>query len=244
LIAENQEDTDEYVYENNFIDVNIVNCKVRASSCGQCLEKQLIDLGCGWCRTTNSCSLKKDCPSMSRQLVTASSVSLAAYQSNWMHDLSGIGSNGYCSDPKVFEMSPKCGPKLGGGTQLVLNGENLGHTPFDVKVKMKSLTGFLRLNSQSGYSNNENEIECSLVNDKYVKSSRIVCKTRPILSANKHDSYSFSVYVHTNTLYSASVYSSFNQSNQFVYKFVVRIDSFANFLKFYLFITTNLRGIS
>lgn len=204
-LFDNDDSTQDYIYENNFIELNVINCKVKASSCGKCLDKQLIDLGCGWCRSTQKCTLKKDCPN----------VPFSYHSSNWMNDTNGSILNGYCSDPKVLDMQPKCGPKMGANTEIILNGENLGHSPFDVKVKMKLLS------SSALDSATSNEMDCGLVKEKYQRSSRIVCRTKPITSANKLDIHAFSVYVHTNTLNSASIYSSFNQTNQFIYRYIM-----------------------
>ena len=84
---------EESLQQENFIEIDIINCKVKASSCGQCMDKQLIDLGCGWCRSNSKCSMKKDC------------------SNDWINDLNNTDGNSYCSNPVINELRPTCGPK-------------------------------------------------------------------------------------------------------------------------------------
>jgi hypothetical protein len=140
--------------EENFIEINVVNCRVKAASCGQCMDKQLIDLGCGWCRTDSKCSMRKDCSSL-----------------NWINDLNNTDGNSYCSDPFITELRPACGPKQNAGTEIILTGQNLGLTSSDINVKMKSMTTNL-------------DQECEIIKDSYVKASKIVCRTKPVYGSS------------------------------------------------------------
>ena len=114
---------DDLLNKKDFIRVDILNCDMKASSCGACMEKELIDLGCGWCRSSSTCSMKKDCGA------------------DWISQLGLSGGiNSYCADPSVEVMSPRCGPAQSGGTQLILTGTNLGFTHNDVKVRLRPST--------------------------------------------------------------------------------------------------------
>lgn len=205
--GEDGEQDEESASEKSFVEISVINCKVKASSCGKCMDKQLIDLGCGWCRSTSKCTMRKDCP--------------ASSLNSWMNELSGS----YCANPTVQEMRPMCGPKVSGGTQLVLAGENLGNSAQDVRVKMKSVAANLNKKFSFGsYNVMEEDLDCQVVPEFYVKSTRIVCRTKPIATkSDKNGVNEFSVYVQTNTNSPNSIYSSFNQSNQFIFKYVVSI---------------------
>ena len=167
----------------------------------------MIDLGCGWCHSTSKCSMRKDCP-------TTSGVET---KPNWMSDLTGP--NSYCSNPTVHSMTPTCGPRDGAGTRLELNGQNLGYSPRDIRVKMKPI-----LSSTSTSSNYmvRQDLDCDILAEFYLKAKRIVCKTQPILfEKSVYDvDEKYSIYVQTNVNYPLGVYSSLNNSNQFVYDYV------------------------
>lgn len=123
IISQDQENSQEN-RSSDFIEISVINCKVKASSCGKCLDAQLIALGCGWCKTNSKCTMEKDCP-----------VSIMDGRPGWMNGRNELGA--YCSHPRVVDMQPKCGPKLSAGTRIVLNGENLGSMVKDVQVRMK-----------------------------------------------------------------------------------------------------------
>jgi hypothetical protein len=187
---------------NSFIEINIINCKVKAASCGQCMHPQLISLGCGWCKTNNKCTMKKDCPQ-------------ATFQA-WLNDLSESNPGSYCSDPRITEMLPKCGPMPAhGGSQITLHGENLGRTVKDIRVKMKPVNQRIGLNEYPA------DLDCELVDSLYVKASRIVCKTRSSGPLDAKNTTEYSVYVETNINSLSPVYSSYNSSNQFIFTHVV-----------------------
>ena len=171
------------------------------------MEKQLIDLGCGWCRTNSKCTMSKDCTQSSR--------------SDWMHQLSGTDS--YCADPVLLSMRPTCGPKINGGTRLELIGQNLGHSTTDIRVKMKPLNVNRKFGTSIPYMV-KNDLDCTIIDDLYAKATKIVCLTKNVSSpvaTNSNADEKFSVYVQTNTLYPLGPYSSFNASNQFVFNYVV-----------------------
>ena len=165
----------------------------------------MIDLGCGWCHSTSKCSMRKDCP-------TTSGVET---KPNWMSDLTGP--NSYCSNPTVHSMTPKCGPRDGAGTRLELNGQNLGYSPRDIRVKMKPIPS----STSSNYMVRQ-DLDCDILGEFYLKAKRIVCKTQPILfDKSVYDvDEKYSIYVQTNVNYPLGVYSSLNNSNQFVYDYV------------------------
>ena len=179
------------------------------------MEKQLIDLGCGWCRVTSKCSMSKDCPPATTTANTF--LSIDHTRTNWMSELTGP--NSYCSNPLVTNMMPKCGPKLGAGTLIELTGQNLGYSTRDIRVKMKSLT------STTNYMI-RNDLDCDILDEFYLKATRILCKTRPLLfdalasHAQINDEEKYSVYVQTNVNYPLGLYTSLNQSNQFIFDYV------------------------
>jgi hypothetical protein len=189
---------------NSFIEINIVNCKVKAASCGQCMDPQLISLGCGWCKTNKKCTMKKDCPQVGN------------FQA-WLNDLSESNPSSYCSDPRLTEMLPKCGPlPVHDGSQITLHGENLGRTTKDIRVRMKPV------NAKIDFSNElyPADLDCELVDALYVKASRIVCRTRSSGALDSRNATEYSVYVETNVNSLAPVYSSYNQSTPFVFTYV------------------------
>jgi hypothetical protein len=204
----NLQKTDTELKNDGFIEINVINCKVKASSCGKCLEQQIVDLGCGWCQTISKCTLRKDCPASSFN------------QIHWVNDV-----DSYCPNPAISRMTPKCGPKSNAGTRIILEGENLGNTKGDIRVKMKPI------NSRT----QNDDLNCQIV--EYTKSAKISCETKPIANTSENFNEEFSVYVETNILNPSKMHSSFNQSNQFIYKYVVSIEihflsSFSSFFHF------------
>ena len=194
----------------DLVELSVINCQVKASSCGECMSKQLLDLGCGWCAGTfeSKCSMRKDC------------------RAKWINDFE----NDYCSGPLITHITPKCGPKQNAGTQLTITGHNLGKSSHDVKVMLKPMYA-------SSFSSGHlvDDIDCIIVSEMYARANRIVCRTRPIVTSPKASSLilktqdEFSVYVLTNTRNPTSVYSSFNTSSHYVFKYIVS----AFYLKFY-----------
>lgn len=160
---------------------------MKASSCGECMEEELVKLGCGWCKSSKSCSMEKDCVS------------------NWMNDLT----NNYCADPTITLMSPICGPRQNAGTQLIIKGQNLGVSPSEISVKFKSIN-----------SNAHHDLECPLIDDLYVKSSKVVCRTKPIKQLTQSQADRYLVYVQTNKNNPQAIYSSLNDSQKFFYEFI------------------------
>lgn len=187
--------------ENNFLQINILNCELKASSCGKCLDKELIDLGCGWCKTLSKCTMKKDCKTKNFN--------------DWMNNL--MSQTIFCSHPKITQMAPNCGPRIKAGTLLTLTGENLGNNVENVAVKMKPVKS-----SSSSNSLNE-DIDCKVIRESFNPSSQIACRTDPLNydSSNQNDAIEYSVYVITNNRSGEADYSSFDQSNQFIFKYAV-----------------------
>ena len=194
---------------SSFVEINIVNCMVKAASCGQCMDQQLIALGCGWCKTSSKCTMRKDC---------SSSSSSSAF---WLNDLSDSNPNSYCADPLIQSMMPRCGPRPEhGGSNLVILGENLGRTAKDVRVKLRPILALAESNLFG------TDLNCQVLEDLYKKASRIVCNTSSSpdmlasLTTKITRQIQFSVFVETNINSLALVYSSFNQSNRFVFEYV------------------------
>jgi hypothetical protein len=177
------------------------------------MEKQLIDLGCGWCHATSKCSMRKDCP------IAQTIINNVEQKLNWMSDLTGP--NSYCSNPTVHSMTPKCGPRVGAGTRIELNGQNLGYSTRDIRVKMKPISTSSSTLSNSNYMVRQ-DLDCDILDEFYLKAKRIVCKTQPILYEKSLYDYDekYSIYVQTNVNYPLGVYSSLNNSNQFVFDYV------------------------
>ena len=186
-------ESDSLLNKNNFIEIDIVSCGNKASSCGECMVEELLGLGCGWCKSSGRCSMRKDCPAV------------------WMSDLS----DGYCADPLVRSMGPVCGPRDGAGTKIVLEGQNLGTTASDVHVRLRNVKSYAS-------SLDTDDLECNVVESLYVKARRIVCQTKPI-NADFLQADVFSVYVQTNVLNPQMGYSSFNESNQFFFEYIVSV---------------------
>lgn len=187
---------DSLLNKNNFIHIDVVSCNVKAVSCGECMEQELIELGCGWCKSTSQCSMKKDC------------------RSAWMNDLT----QGYCANPLVKSMTPTCGPRNNGGTEIVLTGQNLGMSSNDVRVRFKAVNEASLGNS---HTSSNDDLECDVIDRLYIKPSRIVCRTKSIANSKNNEHVDkFSVYVQTNTQKLQMGYSSFNMSNQFVFHYI------------------------
>ncbi len=134
----------------NFIEIKVLSCSMRASSCGECLNQELIDLGCGWCQATSQCSMQKDCTI------------------SWINDLK----LNYCPGPLITSMTPQCGPAQNAGTQIVITGQNLGFTPDDINVKLAPI--------DSVSSPSSNHLDCDVIPELYVKASRVVCRSKQI----------------------------------------------------------------
>lgn len=112
----------------------------------------------------------------------------------------------------IKSMSPTCGPREKAGTQLVIKGQNLGVSPSEVNVKFKSINNDAAL-----------DLECPLVDDLYVKASQIVCRTKPVSESTLSANDAYLVYVETNTNEPQTIYSSLNDSNKFLFEFIVSI---------------------
>lgn len=185
---------DSQLHKDSFIEIDVVSCGVKATSCGECMDETLVGLGCGWCKSSGRCSMRKDCPAA------------------WMNDLQA----GYCADPLVTAVSPVCGPRHMAGTEIVLEGQNLGMTARDVTVRFRQLGAYTS-------SLDTEDLECNVIDALYVKARRIVCQTKPILgSQTTAHADKFSVYVQSNVLQPQMVpYSSFNATNQFYFEYIV-----------------------
>lgn len=193
--------------ENDYLEINILNCEIKASSCGKCLNTQLIAIGCGWCKTFGKCTMQKDC----KKNINSQ---------DWFNTIDK--EEHYCPDPTIKEIKPFCGPKIKAGTLLTLVGENLGRSTDEIEVRMKPVK------SGHNFNYNNQDLYCTMIEQSYVQATRIVCKTVPIeildpISLQEVNEYS--VYVVTNTK-GVNKFSSFNQSNQFIYKYVVSLRLF------------------
>ena len=95
--------------------LNIFNCELAATNCGNCLQNYLLDLNCGWCLTSSKCTTSDNCAS-----------------NDW---LAKLDNNEYadCPSPVITAIEPKCGP-VTGGSQLSIHGVNLGHNSNDIDV--------------------------------------------------------------------------------------------------------------
>lgn len=146
---------------SDFIEISVINCKVKASSCGKCLDAQLLALGCGWCRTNSKCTMEKDCPN-----------SVLDGRPGWMNGRNELGA--YCSHPRLTGIQPRCGPRSPNArTKIRLHGENLGSSIRDVQVRMRPVV-------DSPGNSNLDDLICSLDDEadkrEYVLASQIVCR--------------------------------------------------------------------
>ena len=178
--------------DSDFVQISVINCEIKASSCGKCMNKQLLDLGCGWCKSLSKCSMKSDCEKTGLDI-------------NWLNT---TDTDGYCQNPKILRTNPVCGPKVGAGTVMTILGENLGQDSSEVEVKMKPI--------HTDYSNKNQDLVCQTLPHLYKPASKIACRTIPLNSSNSE----FSIYVVTNVKSKSNTYSSFNKSNQFIFRYV------------------------
>lgn len=176
----NLNEIDYVYYPLKHVRINIVYCELNAANCGECLTDDLLSYGCGWCSSSSICNTQNLC------------------SQNWLSRYSN-GNFALCPDPLITSISPQCGP-LEGGTQLKIKGINLGHTPSDVSVSLKSsLT----------------TISCRLIDNLYVKASEIICKTNSIQRETN-----LSVLVTIKSDQQVHEISSFNQlNNQLFYRY-------------------------
>ncbi|RNA23642.1 plexin-A2 isoform X1 [Brachionus plicatilis] len=177
----------------DFIAISVVNCEIKASSCGKCMDKQLVDIGCGWCKSLSKCTMESDCDK-------------TGVNKNWLNT---TNSEDYCQNPKIFHMSPSCGPKIGAGTIIRISGENLAHDSSEISVKMKPI--------QTAYSSQNEDLECQTLPDLYQPASQVVCKTTSLYTSSSE----YSMYVMTNIKSQNNKHSSFNKSDQFIFNYVM-----------------------
>ena len=69
-----------------------------------------------------------------------------------------------------------------------------------------------------------NDLECDILDEFYLKATRILYKTRPLLfvalASHAQINEKYSVYVQTNVNYPLGLYTFLNQSNQFIFDYV------------------------
>uniref|UniRef100_A0A8C4WXB4 Plexin A2 n=2 Tax=Eptatretus burgeri TaxID=7764 RepID=A0A8C4WXB4_EPTBU len=97
------------------IKVHLYKCEAWRDSCGKCLKAEQ-QFHCGWCRTTDACTLRQHCP---------------ASKHHWLHRHPGAR----CTGPRIKQVTPAKGPREG-GTLVTIRGENLGLEFADVEGRV------------------------------------------------------------------------------------------------------------
>ncbi|UYV82243.1 PlexA [Cordylochernes scorpioides] len=124
------------------IHVVVYRCQEMAQNCGECLEHPA-KYACGWCQ--NSCQVVEQCDPTS----------------GWLDRLQT------CPDPAIGNFTPVYGPTEG-GTNITIEGINLGRKPQDVEVAIVSESA----------PNDVVLAHCDPIPNAYVKTSRIICQLR------------------------------------------------------------------
>lgn len=170
-------------------------CEVKANDCGQCLSLNR-QFSCMWCNagdfsrgvSTGSSSQQSTCRfmnSQSPQVEAAQCISAVSTFFSAVHNKqSKIGFN-QCDKPQIKSIEPTKLP-IGGGTDLVITGVNLGSSLADLdSISIQCGADNERLNSYQLTSHSEtlsSETLCDLLPDRYIPSKQIVCHTRPSTS--------------------------------------------------------------
>ncbi|CAN8028799.1 unnamed protein product, partial [Ixodes persulcatus] len=123
------------------IHVVVYECAKMAQNCGECHELHE-KYGCGWCQESKSCTVRSNCPI-------------------W------IDRTHICPDPEIMQFYPNTGP-LEGGTNITIEGENLGKMFEDIEKGV-----YILLETVNGSSL---DVSCIPYQDLYVNGSRIVCR--------------------------------------------------------------------
>ncbi|KAL3982306.1 Plexin cytoplasmic RasGAP domain family protein [Acanthocheilonema viteae] len=126
---------------NEGIRIVMYKCESLASNCGLCLVLSGEKYDCGWCPSEKQCTREENCPVTSKM-------------DYWL-DRSQL-----CPYPVITNFSPKKGP-LAGGTILVIDGVNLGHSYKTVEEAVTAAN-----------------VRCDVDEPAYITASRIVCRTR------------------------------------------------------------------
>ena len=131
--------------------VMIYRCTGLANNCGACLELDE-KYSCGWCQQTETCEVSDNCKQPSQ--------SLSTQVNSWLNRQQ------ICPNPQILDFFPKTGP-LEGGTNLTIEGINLGRNFEDIEV------GVAILHEHSGKF--VGTIQCIPFQGDYIKTSRIKC---------------------------------------------------------------------
>ncbi|VDN05642.1 unnamed protein product [Thelazia callipaeda] len=128
---------------DNTQDIKIImyKCELLATNCGLCLVLSGENYDCGWCPTERQCTKAENCPVTSKT-------------DYWLDRFQ------LCPHPVITDFNPKKGP-LAGGTMLIIDGVNLGHSYKTVEEAVTAAN-----------------VRCDVDERSYVTASRIVCRTR------------------------------------------------------------------
>jgi len=127
------------------VHVLIYRCSEMADNCGLCLALNPKYM-CGWCQTSDKCEVREQCDRSGMSGSVTATTGAA-----WL-DRSQI-----CPNPEVRDFQPRLGP-WEGGTNLTIEGANLGKTFADIKGGI-TVAG----------------MPCHPFKDLYVQTRRIVC---------------------------------------------------------------------
>ncbi|KAI2798414.1 hypothetical protein BLOT_012695 [Blomia tropicalis] len=147
------------------IHVLVYRCSWLANNCGACLELDERYL-CGWCQQGERCEVSEHCLASSSSSTSLmglghSSSAIASTSSVWLNRQQ------ICPNPHVIDFYPKSGP-LEGGTNLTIDGINLGRTFEDIENGVGIVH---EINGKQVAF-----IPCHPYAEEYVKTSRIKCR--------------------------------------------------------------------
>lgn len=165
-------------------------CEIKANDCSSCLSINR-QLSCMWCA---SMPTQSSCRFMNAQSKLAALSQCISPASSFF---SAIGNqSSQCEKPQITNVQPIKLP-VGGGTTLVINGVNLGSVYDDL----------LSVNIVCG----EMSTKCDLIEQKYIPSKQIACKTRAS-SIGAQKECRVSVKLKTNVIISGSSTSELGSS--------------------------------
>ena len=181
---------------NGKLSLLFYKCEIKANDCSQCLSLNR-QYSCMWCninpilssdmsRMTSDTLAQPSCRFMNAQskLRAASQcispLNTAIFAA--LNNQTNFANFNQCDKPQITDIQPNKLP-IGGGTQLVINGVNLGSSKDDlisVNIICGSNSGSQNVGilSSTSSSNKRVTIKCDLMPLKYIPSKKIICKTR------------------------------------------------------------------
>lgn len=166
---------------NGKLSLLFYKCELKANDCSQCLSINP-QLSCMWCANsqlgalTHTAQTQSSCRFMNAQSKLAALSQCISPASSFFAAINNQTSKhsmfNQCDKPHITSVQPVKLP-VGGGTTLVINGLNLGST-FDDLVSVNIICG----NNFGDSSSSLITTKCDLIEQKYLPSKQIACKTR------------------------------------------------------------------